>query len=351
MQTAMLSVPIGTIIDYAGATAPTGYLECDGSAVSRSEYSKLFDVLGTLWGAGGGSTTFNLPNLGGRACIGEGTRTVGNTGGSESESYTPQGSANNHTLTAAQIPAHTHGSKTLTGNMNFRSYGYGTAGGGNMVTSTSGIMTNSFTSWSGAHDSVTSHSANPSGYTTVGVNATHEHSSVGGGERIPTVSRVLPQQSPICNLTQLFENSYALPDSNCSGGGLNASHQDKPDAFTVWNRELLRSRMDGHEQQRERAISDTNNHVTCWDVPSVHDGSSNRHVNICDGAQERPKFRERQNDSRRNRAIVKNGHFEVNGTNDRASGICAERTMQFFVQRARRVGNRAYRLNRAGGVA
>lgn len=181
MQTAMLSVSIGTIIDYAGTTAPTGYLECDGRAVSRTEYAKLFAVLGTLWGAGDGSTTFNLPNLGGRTCIGEGTRTVGNTGGSESESYTPKGSANDHTLTAAQIPAHTHGSKSLTGNMNLRSYGYGSAGGVNMITSTSGIMTNSFTSWSGAHDSVTSHSASPSGYTTVAVNATHEHSSVGGG--------------------------------------------------------------------------------------------------------------------------------------------------------------------------
>lgn len=53
----------GTIIHYAGPTAPTGYLVCDGSAVSRSSYSSLFAAIGTLWGSGNGTTTFNIPNL------------------------------------------------------------------------------------------------------------------------------------------------------------------------------------------------------------------------------------------------------------------------------------------------
>jgi len=97
MTISRMDVPIGTVLDYAGNSIPSGYLECDGSAVSRTAYPKLFAAIGTAWGAGDGSTTFNLPNLGGRACIGKGTRSVGNTGGSET-----------HTLTANEIPSHAH---------------------------------------------------------------------------------------------------------------------------------------------------------------------------------------------------------------------------------------------------
>ena len=55
--------PTGTIIAFAGNTLPKGYLLCDGSKVSRTTYKKLFDVIGTTYGAGDGSTTFILPNL------------------------------------------------------------------------------------------------------------------------------------------------------------------------------------------------------------------------------------------------------------------------------------------------
>lgn len=55
-------VPVGAIIYYAGSTAPTGWLFCDGSNVSRSTYSQLYDALGTYYGTGDGSTTFGLPD-------------------------------------------------------------------------------------------------------------------------------------------------------------------------------------------------------------------------------------------------------------------------------------------------
>ena len=58
--------PTGSIIAFAGNTLPDGYLLCDGSQVSRTTYKKLFDVIGTTYGAGDGSTTFTLPNLIGR---------------------------------------------------------------------------------------------------------------------------------------------------------------------------------------------------------------------------------------------------------------------------------------------
>jgi len=66
-------LPTGSLVPYAGAAAPTEFLLCDGAAVSRSTYADLFDVCGTTYGAGNGSTTFNLPDLRGRMPIGAGT--------------------------------------------------------------------------------------------------------------------------------------------------------------------------------------------------------------------------------------------------------------------------------------
>ncbi len=66
-------VPPGTVLPYAGSTAPTYYLMCDGSAVSRTTYAALFAVIGTTFGTGDGSTTFNLPDLCGVFIKGAGT--------------------------------------------------------------------------------------------------------------------------------------------------------------------------------------------------------------------------------------------------------------------------------------
>lgn len=70
------NIPAGVIMDYAGSSVPTGWLECDGSAVSRTTYADLFTAVSTTWGAGDGSTTFNLPDFRGRARIGRGTGTA-----------------------------------------------------------------------------------------------------------------------------------------------------------------------------------------------------------------------------------------------------------------------------------
>lgn len=84
-------VPTGTIISFAGAAIPTGWLLCDGSAVSRTTYSGLFTALASAWGSGDGSTTFNLPDLRGQFMRGvdgsagndpdNATRTASNAGG------------------------------------------------------------------------------------------------------------------------------------------------------------------------------------------------------------------------------------------------------------------------------
>ena len=66
-------IPAGTMQMFAGNTIPAGWLLCDGSAVSRTDYAKLFSAIGTTWGAGDGSTTFNLPNSIGRFAEGAAT--------------------------------------------------------------------------------------------------------------------------------------------------------------------------------------------------------------------------------------------------------------------------------------
>lgn len=79
-------VPTGSILDFGGTAAPTGFLMCDGSAISRTTYADLFSVVGTAFGVGDGSTTFNLPASGKfHVSKDSGTfTTLGATGGAES---------------------------------------------------------------------------------------------------------------------------------------------------------------------------------------------------------------------------------------------------------------------------
>lgn len=65
LSQSLTDMPVGTITGYAGATAPSGWLLCDGSAVSRTTYAELFGVVGTTYGSGDGSTTFNVPDSSG----------------------------------------------------------------------------------------------------------------------------------------------------------------------------------------------------------------------------------------------------------------------------------------------
>lgn len=111
---AVNSVMTGTIQMWPTTSAPTGYLLCAGSAVSRTTYAALFAVIGTTFGAGDGSTTFNLPNYADRMPIGSGTiaASIGATGGSKdavvvSHTHTVSISdpGHNHTI---NDPGHTH---------------------------------------------------------------------------------------------------------------------------------------------------------------------------------------------------------------------------------------------------
>ena len=107
-------IDAGTVVPWAKSSAPTGWLECDGSAVSRSTYADLFTAIGTTYGAGDGSSTFNLPDIRGRAIAGK-----DNMGGSAANRLTSgstidgatlgtAGGGQTHTLTTGELAAHNH---------------------------------------------------------------------------------------------------------------------------------------------------------------------------------------------------------------------------------------------------
>ena len=116
------NTPIGLVSDYAGSTAPTGWLLCYGQAVSRSTYALLFAIIATDYGVGDGSTTFNLPDCRGRVTAGQddmgGTSAdrltsaasggidgdgLGNTGGAETAVNAQQGSFNTDSIALGSV--------------------------------------------------------------------------------------------------------------------------------------------------------------------------------------------------------------------------------------------------------
>ena len=135
-----LPAVVGAVVAFAGSTTPQGWLLCDGSAVSRTDYAALYAVIGTTYGAGEGSTTFNLPNLVDKFV--EGSATAG-------------------TVKSAGLP-------NITGNVNMR-------GGANVSLNTTGSGTGAVQSttvdWTGAHTTWEEGSANPAKTSTLSINA------------------------------------------------------------------------------------------------------------------------------------------------------------------------------------
>ena len=155
-------VPVGSIMPFAGSSAPAGWLICDGSSVNRTTYATLFGVIGSAWGNGDGSTTFNLPDLRGRFLRGvdggagrdpdAAGRTASNPGGNTGNNVgTVQGDEvkpHNHTITD---PGHNHTSVNSDIVRNTGGYGTGLGTGGlgpntiTMNSNTTGISINNST--------------------------------------------------------------------------------------------------------------------------------------------------------------------------------------------------------------
>lgn len=148
-------VPPGVMADHAGASAPTGWLLCYGQAVSRATYAALYAEIGDTYGAGNGSTTFNLPDCRGRVSAGQddmggssANRLTGLSGGVDGDTLGATGGAESHTLITTEMPSHSHTVAPSTG---------GTAtnarvGGG--PATTPGSVATSAAGGGGAHNNV-----------------------------------------------------------------------------------------------------------------------------------------------------------------------------------------------------
>ena len=139
LSTGVLSLipPSGVWLPFGGDVAPSGWFLCDGAEVSRTTYAALFAALGTKFGVGNGSTTFNLPDMRGRVVAGKdnmggtpagrlttaGAGFVGNTIGAA-------GGAQTHTLTTAQTESHNHGGGVHSHGVNDPSHVHGPGSGG-----------------------------------------------------------------------------------------------------------------------------------------------------------------------------------------------------------------------------
>lgn len=107
---AQMAPLVGEVKMWAGpiSATPSGWLFCDGSAVSRTTYSALFAVIGTIYGPGDGSTTFNLPDLRDRSPVGARQDSAGVPITNVTGAPTQSGGAATHTLAANEMPTHNH---------------------------------------------------------------------------------------------------------------------------------------------------------------------------------------------------------------------------------------------------
>lgn len=123
-------VPVGALMDFAGSVAPSGWMLCYGQSVSRTTYAALFTAIGTTYGAGDGSTTFNLPDVRGRVTAGRddmggtvaGRLTGGLPQGIAGRTLGAGGGLESHVNTISEMAPHNHGGATLGGGAHLHTF-------------------------------------------------------------------------------------------------------------------------------------------------------------------------------------------------------------------------------------
>jgi microcystin-dependent protein len=186
-------IPAGSILPFAGSSTPSGYLLCYGQAVSRTTYSGLFTAIGTTWGAGDTTTTFNVPDFRDRMLIGKAdmggvdaaivdslltSTTLGAT-------YDGEGAIDTITLAEANIPAHTHSIS-------------GTCSG---TTASDGAHTHTF-----------------SGTTSTGGNHNHSYSNAGGDRAVASGNQVNVADTDTGNTSTDGSHSHTYSGTTSSDG-------------------------------------------------------------------------------------------------------------------------------------
>ena len=109
--TGIEGIPTATIVPWSDSSVPSGFLECNGAAVSRTTYADLFAIVGTTYGAGNGSTTFDLPDLQDNVAVGKSNnKALASSGGANTVASTGNvgGSTANASLSVAQLASHDH---------------------------------------------------------------------------------------------------------------------------------------------------------------------------------------------------------------------------------------------------
>ena len=207
---AMAGVPAGVFVPYAGETAPAGWLLCDGSAVSRTTYAALFAAVGTAYGTGDGSTTFNLPDMRGEFLRGwdngrgiDSGRALGSSQNGQNQSHAHSGNASSagshsHTASSSSSGSHSHSGSAASGGSHSHSFSSilslnkaTVASGGSYTAALYNVPQSGSTGSDGAHTHSLSISSNGTHSHSVTVNSggAHDHTlsivSSGGTEARP----------------------------------------------------------------------------------------------------------------------------------------------------------------------
>jgi microcystin-dependent protein len=211
-------MPIGSVVAYAGASVPSGYFECNGQAVSRTTYADLFATIGTIYGAGDASTTFNVPDMRDEFIRGKSdTRALGSkqAGSFASHTHTTSDPGHKHTLTdpghihTASQPQHNHGvndpghahSQTVSATPG-SGFAYGS---GNLVNASTGVSGTGISIQLGGGEAVTV-AAHATGVSLANNTTGIVIGGTGGTETVPQ------------NVAQIYIIK-AVNDSTSGGGG------------------------------------------------------------------------------------------------------------------------------------
>jgi microcystin-dependent protein len=219
--------PIGGVIDFAGTAAPAGWLMCGGQAVSRTTYALLFAVLGTQYGSGDGSTTFNVPDLRGRVSAGKGdmagsdaARLTATHFGSSGTGLGNSGGSEGQAMTIANLPAFTP-SGSVSGSVTFTPSGSVSGNLNNYTPAGSVSGTVTFTPSGSVSINDPGHAHNIPSYTGAGVDS----AASGVGEQAPVdFNNNRDTDIQTTGISASFSGVQISPSISASFSGTQSSH-------------------------------------------------------------------------------------------------------------------------------